>query len=373
MKTYRSENNSGFHFRHTGIVATLVVIISMIIGAWTMAALAITTESHIVTPPDNSRLAYYNEDEITRSLKEAEREREKALKAAAKERKEALREAKKEREKALKAAKEALRVAKKEREDALKEAEAEREMALKEMERERKRAVRIRNYSISDSQDTRTVGKNIRVPVRPFSKIAAGDNIFVILTQGESSGYAEIEGDARWVDMVEFSYDHGCLHIGYSSRPDNMPGRTVVYLSTQNLEDVNLHKASGLLVQGVLKIRNLYIRCSEASTINLPSVIGTDLKVSATGASNVTLLNTEVSSIEVNASGASQIKIKGICGKTVTAKTLDAAVTSLYGRCNKKRIFSSDIGKINDQGLIIENQKVDCNDYSPKRLQPRQP
>lgn len=333
-----------FNFlKSPGMIVTTVAVISILAGAGTMAALAGTT---YLTEPGENEIRYSSGDNISTARKQefAQRKQEFAQRK--------------------------MELAQRQQESALRK--QERALRKREIAERKKLIDRHKHNSYQISEDG-NIGLT-RMHLYDFSRISASSAINIVFTQGVSDGYAEVHGDQKALDCIRFATHGGTLEIGYNKSPGNISTRTIVYITYPVLDGIYLSGASSLTVQGTLKTNNLQVSVSGASGVNIPHVIGETLNLDASGASNINVLSSEMSTIKSEATGASDIKLKGVCARTVSSCATGASGITVSGRCNRKETSEFSAGSVRDQGLIIENNRLDCNSSSgKKKTMPRKP
>ena len=363
-----------FNFlKRPGIIITAVAVISMIAGAGTMAALAGNTSLSGAAGSNNStkssRSATKNEStKDSKSLQtqirilEADiRKKEAAIKKL---------EAKKRKQDAA---------IKKNEVSAKKQELTLRKQVLKDKSDRRisKTIAKKDKKSKKKGSQTNTSASSTglrRYTQYDFSRISATGAINVVFSQGESDGFVEVHGDTKALECIRLAYNGGNLEIGYTKNPGQLSTRTIVYITNPKLEGIKFSGATSITVQGPLKTDKLDVEVSGASDINISHVTGQILNISASGASVVQILSSDMHTINATASGASDIKLKGVCANTVNSTATAASIVSAIGRCNYKKSKHSAAGMVKDQGLIIENNPVDCTGNSQKKkTMPRKP
>ena len=82
---------------------------------------------------------------------------------------------------------------------------------------------------------------------------------------------------------------------------------------TPMLEDIELHGAACMKVEGALTPRNLDIDCNGASTIEINKVSCAELNIDCVGASTAKISNIVSDEVDVDCNGASTVKVNGRC------------------------------------------------------------
>jgi hypothetical protein len=158
-----------------------------------------------------------------------------------------------------------------------------------------------------------------------FTEIRASSALDIVLRQGESCDVQIEAEDVSDKQYVKYQVRHGVLEL--SSRKGFRGNKLTVIIIVRDLERVDLSGAVELRTEGVLRLEDLDLRLSGASSISLNlnldelelrssgssdiELRGTckELDLRTSGASSVDAFDFEVRQCEVHSSGASNIDL----------------------------------------------------------------
>ncbi len=172
--------------------------------------------------------------------------------------------------------------------------------------------------------------------ISSFNKIDISGGYEVLINQGADEKF-QIEADENLIELIETEVRNNTLYIS-SKQPIGNAEALKLYITTVNLEDIDVSGAIELSNKGTFEAKYLEIEVSGAADINLDVDIE-NLTMEMSGASETTLTGT-ADNFEIELSGAGEldakklktrntsIDISGAGSATVFAKkTLDVTVS----------------------------------------------
>lgn len=287
----------------------------------------------------------------------AAKQRDQLQKAAAEQREAMQKEADKQREAAAKQRDQLQKAAAEQRETMLKAAAEQREAMQKEADKQREAAAKQRSQMQEASKGFIT---DIRMPIRDFTGISADGITKIEFTQGPFTGYADVSGDKKALDKLQFNTDNeGILHIGYKSSYGTVSATTTIYLSAPDLEYLYLDGHCIFSSPENLKFNDFHIKAGNLSKTSIKSISGNNLTIDASSLANVKVLAANEETIDIKALGLSDVTVKGIEANKVKINAQEQGKIQLAGNCNYMSGEIRNLQKsIDDQYLMVNNHDV---------------
>lgn len=249
--------------------------------------------------------------------------------------------------------------------------------------------------SLEGNEVEATVKKTVKIS--DFSEIEASQGIKIIYKQGPNKHVADIATTPSAEKYLKVEVNNNTLKAYYSNNEDSrnvkIKGPTTIYVSSPELNEIDLSSAAHLSIDGTLKVNgNLEIDLSSASSLDAETVncrnLDVDLSSSAkvyigklignldadiSSASSISvntmegILDTESSSaaslsiksiktsnISVAASSASSVSLDGILGGKISASATSGAKIKLSGNAEYLKHNTSSGGSVNSSKLSVK-------------------
>ncbi len=212
------------------------------------------------------------------------------------------------------------------------------------------------------SKETRDVGE--------FTAVDAGGAFDIFLSQADITRVV-VETESKHIDKVITKVNNGTLEI--SSKGIKNSDKLVVYITTPNVERLDIHGAASLEGITALKGENLKLKASGASDVEL-EVYFNQLTTNVSGAASV-LLTGEVSKHMLNVSGAGDLSASKLLTEESKANVSGAGSASVQATTevvsNTKGAGSIDVvGKPETLTIVAgevigenENLRIETNNY----------
>lgn len=221
-------------------------------------------------------------------------------------------------------------------------------------------------FMLCKAQDEFIVDANasLRALVGTFNKIRISNAIKVIITQSDTESLAVSAAEEKYKEEIKTVIENNVLKIYFSGNNNwrNNDRQLKVYVSFKNISLIDVARASDVVGVGKIKLKDLAINVSGASTIrgqfytdkldldmsgaSKAKLVGmaTLLSVKCSGASDVEAFNLESSVCNANASGASDMEIN--VAKEINAVASGASNIKYKGDAVIKNVKASGAASI---------------------------
>ncbi len=221
-------------------------------------------------------------------------------------------------------------------------------------------------FMLCKAQDELIVDANasVRQLAGTFNKIRISNAIKVIITQGDAESLAVSAAEEKYKEEIKTVIENNLLKIYYSGNNNwrNNDRQLKVYVSFKNISLIQVSGASDVVGVGKIKLKDLAINVSGASTIkgqfytdkldldmsgaSKAKLYGmvTLLSVKCSGASDAEAFNLESSVCNANASGASDMEIN--VAKEINAVASGASNIKFKGEAVIKNVKASGAASI---------------------------
>ena len=186
--------------------------------------------------------------------------------------------------------------------------------------------------------------------VTSFNKIDISGGYEVLLNQGNSENL-EIEADENLMELIETEVKNNTLYIS-STKPIGDSESLKLYITTVNLEDIDVSGAIDLKNKGTFKSENLEIEVSGAADIDLDIEVE-NLTMDMSGASETTLSGS-ASNFDIELSGAGELQAKKLKTRNTSIDISGAGSAEVFAKKTLK-VSVSGAGSVKYKG----NPKVE--------------